>query len=252
MTAAAVLPGGYRRIAFDEVASTNDEARRFAEAGAGGGLFVTAAVQTAGRGRQGRAWASPPGNLYSSLLLKPEVAPARAGAFGFAVAVAVAETVEALAPAIRARCKWPNDVLVDGRKIAGILIESRGTTERLDWLIVGTGLNIAAGPPAASWPVTTVAALGGAPDVERALERLAARLDHWYRAWLAAGFAPLREAWLGRAHAVGDVLRVRRNGGLTEGRFAGLDLQGGLLLDLASGRRETISYGEIVVAEAAS
>lgn len=252
MAASAVLPEGFRRIAFDQVASTNDEARRFAEAGAAEKLVVSGAIQTAGRGRQGRAWASPRGNLYASFLLRPEIAPARAGEFGFAVAVAVAEAVDGLAPGRRARCKWPNDVLVDGRKIAGILLESRGTTQRLDWLIVGIGLNLAMGPPAASWPATTVAALGGSNDVEAALAILAARLNHWYRAWQSEGFAPVREAWLGRGHTLGETLRVRRNGGFVEGQFAGLDPQGGMLLDLASGRREIISYGEIVAAETAS
>jgi BirA family biotin operon repressor/biotin-[acetyl-CoA-carboxylase] ligase len=245
----AALPAGYRRIAFERVGSTNDDARRLAEAGAAEGLIVTGGMQSAGRGRQGRAWVSPEGNLYLSLLLRPPVKPATAGEFGFGVAVAVAEAVDVLAPGRRAACKWPNDVLVEGRKIAGILLESRGTPDRLDWLIVGIGLNVAAAPAAEAWPVTTLSSLGGTTDTERALEAVAARLDHWYRAWRAAGFAPLREAWLGRAHAPGETLRIRRNGGYLEGRFAGLDVSGALLIDMADGRRETISYGEIVAAE---
>jgi BirA family transcriptional regulator, biotin operon repressor / biotin---[acetyl-CoA-carboxylase] ligase len=246
VTASAALPAGYRRIAFDRVASTNDEARRLAESGAAEGLVVTGAVQTAGRGRQGRTWVSPHGNLYSSFLLRPMVKPAQAGEFGFGAAVAVAETVERLAAGADAKCKWPNDVLVRGAKIAGILLESRGTPDTLDWLIAGIGVNVAAAPEQAAWPATSVAALGGDASVERALETLAARLDHWYRRWLAEGFAPLRQAWLARAHALGATLRIKRNGDEREGKFVGLDPSGALVLELAGGRRETISYGEVV------
>ncbi len=249
MTIAAALPAGYRRIAFDRVASTNDEARRLAEAGAAEGLVVTGGIQTAGRGRQGRSWVSPEGNLYSSFLLRPKVKPAEAGAFGFGAAVAVAETVERLAHGIDAKCKWPNDVLVGGKKIAGILLESRGTPETLDWLIAGIGVNVAQAPEKATWPATSVALLGCDPSVERALETLAARIDHWYRLWLAEGFAALRQAWLARAHALGADIRIKRNGDEREGKFVGLDPNGALVLELAGGRRETISYGEIAVRE---
>ncbi len=246
MTLPAALPAGYRRIAFERVASTNDEVRRLAEAGAGEGIVVTGGVQTAGRGRQGRTWVSPEGNLYASFLLRPRVGPAQAGEFGFGAAIAVAETVERLAQGAKAKCKWPNDVLVGGRKIAGILLESRGTPDQLDWLIAGVGVNVATAPEKTAWPATSVAALGGAPSVERALETLAGRLDHWYRHWLDAGFTPLREAWLARAHALGETLKIRRNGDDREGKFVGLDPSGALVLELADSRRETISYGEVV------
>jgi BirA family biotin operon repressor/biotin-[acetyl-CoA-carboxylase] ligase len=245
VTAPAALPAGYRRIAFDRVGSTNDEARRLAEAGAAEGIVVTGGIQTAGRGRQGRAWVSPEGNLHSSFLLRPNVKPARAGEFGFGAAVAVAETVERLATGVDAKCKWPNDVLVRGAKIAGILLESRGTPETLDWLIAGIGVNLGAAPEETAWPAASVAALGGDPSVERALETLAARLDHWYRHWLTEGFAPLRQAWLARAHALGEAIRIKRNGDEREGKFVGLDPSGALVLELAGGRRETISYGEV-------
>ncbi len=246
MTLPAALPVGYRRIAFDRVASTSDEVRRLAEAGAGEGIVVTGGVQTAGRGRQGRTWVSPEGNLYASFLLRPRVGPAQAGEFGFGAAIAVAETVERRAQGAKAKCKWPNDVLVGGRKIAGILLESRGTPDKLDWLIVGIGMNVATAPEKTTWPATSTVALGGPPSVERALETLAARLDHWYRCWLAEGFAPLREAWLARAHALGETLKIRRNGDDREGKFVGLDPSGALVLELADSRRETISYGEVV------
>lgn len=246
MTLPAALPAGYRRIAHDRVASTNDEARRLAEAGAAEGLVITGEIQTAGRGRQGRNWASPHGGLYASFLLRPPVKPAQAGEFGFGAAVAVAETIEHLAPGTDAKCKWPNDVLVLGKKIAGILLESRGTPATLDWLIAGIGVNIAEAPEKTAWPATSVASLGGEPSVERALEALAGRFDHWYRQWRAAGFAPLRQAWLARAHALGETLKIKRNGDEREGRFVGLDPSGALVLELAGSRRETISYGEVV------
>ncbi len=246
MTLTAALPAGYRRIAFDRVGSTNDEVRLLADAGAGEGIIVTGGVQTAGRGRQGRTWVSPQGNLYASFLLRPKVGPARAGEFGFGAAVAVAETVEHLAPGAHAKCKWPNDVLVNGQKIAGILLESRGTPETLDWLIAGIGVNVGTAPEKTTWPATSIVGLGGEASAERSLETLAARLDHWYRRWLDAGFAPLREAWLARAHALGETLKIKRNGDEREGKFVGLDPSGALVLELAGSRRETISYGEVV------
>jgi BirA family biotin operon repressor/biotin-[acetyl-CoA-carboxylase] ligase len=242
----AALPAGYRRIAFDRAASTNDEARRLAEAGAGEGLMVTAEVQTAGRGRHGRTWVSPHGNLHVSFVLRPPVKPAVAGEFGFGIAVAVAETIERLAHGVDAKCKWPNDVLAGGHKVAGILLESRGTPETLDWLIAGIGLNVAEAPEKTAWPATSLAALRADTPVERALETLARRFDHWYRHWLADGFAPLRQAWLARAHALGETLKIRRNGDEREGKFVGLDPSGALVLEHAGGRRETISYGEVL------
>lgn len=246
MTVPAALPAGYRRIAYDRVASTNDEARRFAEAGAAQGLVVTGGLQTAGRGRQGRTWISPHGNLYASFLLRPPVTPAQAGEFGFGAAIAVAETAEHLARGIDAKCKWPNDVLVGGKKIAGILLESRGTPETLDWLIAGIGMNVAEAPEKTAWPATSVAALGGDPSAERALETLAARLDHWYRHWLAEGFAPLRQSWLARAHALGKTVKIKRNGDEREGKFVGLDPSGALVLELPGGGRESISFGDVL------
>jgi BirA family biotin operon repressor/biotin-[acetyl-CoA-carboxylase] ligase len=243
---AAALPPGYRRFAFDRVASTNDEARRLADAGAAEGLVVTGEIQTAGRGRQGRSWVSPHGNLYASFLLRPPVKPAQAAEFGFGAAVAVADAVMALAPGHHPKCKWPNDVLVEGKKIAGILLESRGTPETLDWLIAGIGLNVAAAPEKAAWPATSLATLGSAVTVEAALQVLAARLDHWYRRWRTEGFAPLRQAWLAQAHALGETLRIRRNGDEREGKFVGLDQGGALVLELSEGRRETIFYGDIL------
>jgi BirA family biotin operon repressor/biotin-[acetyl-CoA-carboxylase] ligase len=104
-------------------------------------------------------------------------------------------------------------------------------------------------PENTAWPPTSIAALGGAAEVDRTLETLAARLDHWYRLWLAEGFAPLRSAWLARAHAIGETLKIQRNGDEREGKFIGLDPSGALLLELADGRHETISYGEIAVRE---
>jgi BirA family biotin operon repressor/biotin-[acetyl-CoA-carboxylase] ligase len=140
-------------------------------------------------------------------------------------------------------------VLVEGKKIAGILLESRGTPETLDWLIAGIGLNVGEAPEKAAWPATSLAALGGDPAVERALETLATRFDHWYRHWLAEGFAPLRQAWLARAHALGETLRVKRNGDEREGKFVGLDPSGALVLERADGNRDSLAYGEIIVAE---
>ena len=141
------LPRGYVLKALDEIDSTNEEARRLAAAGAAAGTVVWAKRQTAGRGRRGRSWISEPGNLFTSLILRPHVPPARAAELTFVASLAVAQAVAGFLPGRIICTKWPNDVLVDGGKIAGILIESAaGTSGKVDWLVVGIGINVAHHP----------------------------------------------------------------------------------------------------------
>ncbi|MDE2580599.1 MAG: biotin--[acetyl-CoA-carboxylase] ligase [Rhodospirillales bacterium] len=229
--------------------STNDEARRLALAGAPAGTVVTATEQTAGRGRQGRVWHSGAGNLHASILLRPDVPPARLGELAFLAALAVAETVDnLLAPARRVVLKWPNDVLVDGAKIAGILIEQEGTA-----MILGIGINVAHHPPDTPYPATDLAAAmagaGAIVAVETVLQRLLAALGTGLAMWDTHGFAPIRAAWLARAQPSGTALRVRLGAvgvpDTIEGHFAGLDARGALLLDTPAGQVRIVA-GEVV------
>src|SRR6185437_7137121 len=171
--------------------------------GAGEGTLVLAREQSAGRGRRGRTWISPPGNLYCSLVLRPACAAPAAAQLGFAASLAVAEAVAHFLPsAVSVTCKWPNDVLVAGSKVAGILLQSRaGGSGALDWLVLGIGVNLASHPGGTEYPATSLAAASAAEVTPKAmLPILAERLLAWYEAWRApAGFAAVREAWLARA-----------------------------------------------------
>lgn len=234
--------------AFDVLDSTNEEVRRQAEAGAAEGLAVLARRQTAGRGRRGRAWESPEGNLFLSLLLRPQVSAAEAAKLSFLTAVALAETLELAAPDLAGHiaCKWPNDVLVNGAKIAGILLESRtGAEARLDWVVIGIGVNLAHHPADTPYPVTALAAHGATVEPETFAEWLLARFGYWHGRWQAEGFAPVRAAWLARAQGLGQPVVVRLPDGELRGHFAALDESGALLLDLPDGRRQAITAGDV-------
>jgi BirA family biotin operon repressor/biotin-[acetyl-CoA-carboxylase] ligase len=196
--------------------------------------------QTGGRGRRGRHWASPVGNLYTSTILRPDCPAQRAAELGFAAALAVADIV----PAGReVRVKWPNDVLVDGGKIAGILLESAiGQTGQVQHVVAGIGVNVGFAPqlPEMRYPGS---ALGG--SVEAALEKLAAALAARLAEWRREGFETVRAAWLAKAGPLGAEVDVKLGEGLVRGRFAGLDREGALLLDTATGPRKIVS-GELL------
>jgi BirA family biotin operon repressor/biotin-[acetyl-CoA-carboxylase] ligase len=210
---------GRPRLHLRSVGSTNARARELAEQGAPHGTLVTASEQTAGRGRQGRSWVTPPGSaIAASVILRSfdDLLPLRAG-------LAVADLA-----GDGARVKWPNDVLLDGRKVAGILVEARAP----DWAVVGIGVNVAGVPP----EVADIATSLGREDVEAALEELMAALDVRVAQPAADVVAALRErdALLGR--------RVRWNGG--EGEGAGIDSSGALLVETPAGT-VALSSGEV-------
>jgi len=247
MQAASNLPPGFHLLALDAVDSTNDEARRLAETGAPDRTLVWAASQSGGRGRHGRQWQSPPGNCYSSLLLRPAVPPAAAAQISFVTALALAEAVTLLLPAGRkVSCKWPNDVLVDGAKISGILLESRMTRPgRVDWLIVGAGINVAHHPAESDYPVTSLHAAGGSATVEQTLATYVARLETWLGRWHRDGFAAVRQAWLDRADGLGQAVRVRLPDRTLNGVFEALDESGALVLLDSDGSRRAIAAGDV-------
>ena len=240
MSRAPVLPDGWTLVALDTVGSTNDEAAQLADSGAPEGTVVWSREQTGGRGRRGRVWASPVGNLYTSTILRPDCPAQRAAELGFAAALAVADIV----PAGReVRVKWPNDVLVDGGKIAGILLESAiGQTGQVQHVVAGIGVNVGFAPqlPEMRYPGS---ALGG--SIEAALEKLAAALAARLAEWRREGFETVRAAWLAKAGPIGAEVDVKLGEGLVRGRFAGLDREGALLLDTATGPRKIVS-GELL------
>ena len=227
----------------DKLGSTNDEARRLAHEGAPHGTVVHADEQTSGRGRMAHAWFSPPGNLYVSILLRTGQPASRTAELSFLAALAVADTVEALLPRqTRAMLKWPNDVLVSGAKIAGILLEQVD-----DATIMGIGLNVLEAPANVAYKTTTIVANSGIASVDGARDILLERLGQHLAVWQADGFAPIREQWLGRSYPVGAAIRTNAAGEPVAGHFAGLDVDGALLLDTPQGRQRIVA-GEVVAA----
>jgi BirA family transcriptional regulator, biotin operon repressor / biotin---[acetyl-CoA-carboxylase] ligase len=240
VTSAPVLPDGWTVVALHSVGSTNDEAARLAEAGAPEGTVVWAREQTGGRGRRGRSWASPVGNLYTSTIVRPDCPAARATELGFVAALAVADMVP---PDRELRLKWPNDVLVGGGKVAGILPESSiGADGRAEHVILGIGVNVGFAPslPEMRYPG---ACLGG--TVEMALKTLAAALARRLAQWRRDGFEPVRAEWLAKAGPLGLEVDVKLGDELVRGRFAGMDREGALLLDTVSGPRRIVA-GELL------
>lgn len=245
-TAGPVMPPPFTVHAFATVDSTNDNAKALAQAGAPHGTVVWAAEQAAGRGRFSRAWTSPPGNLYMTVVLRPEVAPPRTAELGFIAALAVAETVEAFLPqGTSAKLKWPNDVLVDGAKISGILLEGQFSGQGIAWVVAGIGVNVVSKPDSPAYPTTSLIASGAAEtSVEAVLRELLTRLGAWLDVWREAGFAPVRTAWMHRAARLGEPISVRIGQEPLAGRFGGLDHDGALLLETDEGTRR-ITAGEV-------
>ncbi len=230
----------------DIVDSTSDDAKALAAEGAPHGSVVWAREQTAGRGRYARQWQSPPGNMYMSVVLRPQVPPARTAELGFVAALAVAETVEAFLPGgPPARLKWPNDVLVDGGKISGILLEGQFNGMDIAWVVAGIGINVTGAPDNPAYPAASLAALGAAGVASRdVLEKLLARLGAWLEIWRDSGFAAVREAWMARAARLGEILTVRIGTEPLSGHFRGIDHDGALLLETPQGTRR-ITAGEV-------
>lgn len=240
-------PAGYALKEFESLDSTNEEARRLALAGERGPLWISARRQTAGRGRRGRAWVSPAGNLAATLLINPGKPAGACAQLSFAAAIAACDTVAGFARAAEVRVKWPNDVLAGGKKVAGILLESASSgAADPAWLAIGIGINLKAHPTDTEFPATSLPALGAqAPPARDAMLHLAASFAKWYEVWRTDGFAPIRDGWLARAAGLGCRIRARLQNEETSGVFEGIDASGALLLREAQDRVRAIAAGEV-------
>ena len=235
---------------FDEVTSTNDVARELAEEEAAHGEVVVAERQTAGRGRRGRQWVSPPGrNLHLSAVLRPELPPQRAPEITLVASVALCEAVRQAG--VEAGIKWPNDLLASGRKLAGILTEMASEPDRVSWVVVGMGVNLNARPedfpPELRQEATSVAIERGQP-APRALfaAALLKSLEEWLDRHADGGFAPVREAWRARSVTLGREVRVSTEGREVAGVAEDLDETGALLV--RSGKRlERVLAGDVTL-----
>ena len=227
-------PAGYDRLILDQTDSTNEEARRRAPAATP--LWIAARKQTAGRGRMGRDWASPRGNLSATLLIGRDEAPGELATLSFHASLAVADLLTHFASGAEIALKWPNDALLNGGKAAGILLENFGPGGgHKANLAVGIGINLAHHPDPAEnrWPPTSLAAeTGRTPGIEEALLVLADRLDHW----LGIGdFATIRAAWLARAIHLGQRIEARMPDRTLTGIFEDVDAEGALVLRTSAG-----------------
>ena len=241
-------------VVFDEIDSTNAEARRRAEAGETGPLWLTAGVQTAGRGRRGRVWETASGNLAATYLSTTPKPPAEAAQVSFVAALAACELASASLPmkgrgiSTAITLKWPNDLLLNGRKAGGILVESGQRPDGL-WVAVGIGINLALAPepaPDAAIVPTSFRAEGVEPPSP--LDALAI-LDRAFRDWLAVwnteGFPPIAAAWTARAHGLGQSCTARLPAETVIGTAEGLDSDGALRLRLEGGTVRRITAGDV-------
>lgn len=256
-----------------ETASTNADMIALAASGAEEGLWLRADRQTAGRGRQGRAWQSPPGNLYASTLVRLRPGDPPPATLALVAAVALEEVVSAYllqrhpseswglpatgqaggltpeGPGFRRgdvdggalRLKWPNDLLLGGAKLSGILLERAG-----DAIVIGFGVNLAHHPVDLDRPVTSLAANGVTPTPDDFAATLGDALARWIARWRGEGLAPIRDRWMARAHAPGTALTARLpDGSAVEGIFERLDGDGALILRLADGTARVIHAGDV-------
>ena len=231
-----------------ETVSTNADLAERARTGAPDGLWLRAASQSGGRGRDGRIWQSPPGNLYCSTLVRPLPGEAPMSGFSFLAALALHDAVRSLCPGLSPLLKWPNDVLVGGRKLAGILLEAGagpGNGAPPPWIIVGFGVNCAVTPSGLDRPATSLADLGCYADPAGLLDALSAVFADWRARWRREGFSTVRAAWLAAADGQGAPMRVQLPDRVLEGRFAGLADDGALQLALAGGELERIYAGDV-------
>jgi BirA family biotin operon repressor/biotin-[acetyl-CoA-carboxylase] ligase len=246
------VEAGHRLIVHDRLDSTNSEALRLARSGERGPLWIVAREQTAGRGRRGREWISAQGNLAASLLLVAPVSAAVAATLGFVAGLAVHEACRALAPSVVLGLKWPNDVLANDGKIAGLLLESE-TQGPSTAIAVGIGINLASAPEGMPFPAQSLRALGCDVGPEKSFAGLTDAWVSFAGLWNnGRGFDVIRKAWLAQARGIGQSVSVRTGERVESGIFETLDGQGRLMLLAADGTTRSISAGDVYFGDAAS
>jgi BirA family biotin operon repressor/biotin-[acetyl-CoA-carboxylase] ligase len=246
MTRDATDLAGVRHQRYETLGSTNAEALARARTGERGPLWITAAAQTGGRGRRGKSWVSPPGNLYATLLLTEPSPPALAPQLSFVAGLAVHDAVAACAPQLepKLRLKWPNDLLLDRRKLSGMLIEAE-SQPRFS-LVIGIGVNCVSHPPDTGYGATDLQAHGVNITTQDLLPRLAAAMNARLTQWGAgAGFAAIRSDWLDRAANLGETIMVRLPEREITGIFEGIDADGRLLIATPDRTTETVAAGDV-------
>ncbi len=243
-------------LLLDQTDSTNADARRRADAGETGPLWIVARRQTEGRGRRGRSWESQDGNLFSTLLQLTRKSPAEAAQVTFVAALAIADLLDAYAPASLVTIKWPNDVMLAGQKASGVLVESGAHETGGLWLAVGIGVNLAQAPAGTERPATALVHhlrgdVTAPPTVEAAAATLAEAFDVWMTRWETLGFEPILDAWRARTPGLDGPAVARLGRETVEGMAEGVAADGALKLRLADGSLRLISAGDVFFGEAA-
>jgi BirA family biotin operon repressor/biotin-[acetyl-CoA-carboxylase] ligase len=238
------LPQGYSHYQQMSVTSTNDVAKRLVREGQGHGTLVSAKLQTEGRGRHGRKWVSELGNLYASLVVKPARPLNEWPQLSFVIAIALAEALNEYLGDKKTAIKWPNDILVDGKKIAGVLLETEG-----DVLIIGFGINCVSHPSDVSYPATHLAeqqAQATPVDVNALLFNCAAHFDKCYKLWTMKGFSAIQPVWLSMVTGLNQAITVDQGAGPLQGQFMGITAgEGYLILKKTDGSLVTVSAGDV-------
>ncbi len=242
------LPPAYVLVTHDRIDSAIEEAKRLASAGAEEGTLVWARQQTHGHGRFGRAWVSPPGNLYCALVLRPEEPPSVAVQVNYVAAVSLAAAIAGLvSPMVELRYRWPNDILLYDAKVASLFLEAPKARVRDNdgWLVLGIAVNVKSHPETLEAPATSMHMDGyseaSAADV---LEQFSRYFLSWINRWADEGFAPVRKAWIQRANGIGQPLEVALETETIKGRFADLDDAGALIMELPTEGSRKVTVAE--------
>lgn len=242
------ITAGYRLKEFEHIGSTNAEALASAQTGEAGSVWYVTKDQRSGRGRRGREWSTQTGNLAATLLLVHDYPLELAATLSFVAGLSLVEAVEQLLPdtPTRFQLKWPNDVLADGAKLSGILLESSLLKDGRKALVIGIGVNVLHSPEGVPYAVSNLKANGYSQGAEHLLEVLAERFAVNFALWNdGQGLETIRTHWLRHAARLGEIIRVQSGGETLEGMFSSIDSQGHLVLSLPQGRKKTISAGEV-------
>lgn len=232
----------WRPQVLGSTSSTQDMVRSMADAGEAEGVAIQSLQQTGGRGRHGNTWTSPMGNLYVSVLLRPNCTPTKAAQLAFVAAVALSDAMDDVMKEGHVKTlKWPNDILINGKKVSGILLESALKEKIVDYVIIGTGVNIFAPPEGA----IGLDAVKKAPVFVNVFRDLyLSRLQTHYESWKDKGFASIRDAWLKQAHGIGMDMTIRLPEISYQGTFKGIDENGSLLAEV-DGQSRVFTAGEV-------
>lgn len=239
----------YNLLIFDEIDSTNSEAIRLVKANISGNFVIWATKQTAGRGRYGRQWQSDQGNLYTSVILDNNIPITKQPQVSFITALALYDAINSVTKKssqdLKTFVKWPNDILINDKKVAGILLESI-TIHKRNYLIIGVGVNISSNPTNVNYPTTSILSENLETETSNLLSVFMGFFDKYLMQWNKTGFVSIRKQWLKRAYKINDIVTINDGSSRISGVFNDIDLNGNIRLKTAGGQIFTLSLGEVL------